>query len=255
MSNLQNKVIWLIGASSGIGEALAEELAHAGARLVITARRKERLEEIANSLNTKGCSVFVFPADVTDQKQVKAMHAQIASAVGEVDILITNAGTYKPTDATTFSASEYAGIMQLNYTSMLYAIEAVLPSMIARKSGQLVGVASLVGYRGLPRASSYGASKAAVINFLEALRFDLLAHGVLVSIVNPGFVKTPLTDKNDFQMPFLVEAKDAAKIIRKGIEKKKKEIHFPWQFSWIFKLFRILPYSLYEKLVAKRTIG
>lgn len=255
MPKLKNKVIWLIGASSGIGEALAEELALAGAKLAITARRKEKLEEIASSLNGKGADVSVFPADVMDQKQVSETHAKIISNLGEVDILITNAGTYKPTDAKTFSAGEYAEIMQLNYTSMLYAIEAVLPSMLERKSGHLVGVASLVGYRGLPRASSYGASKAAVINFLEALRFDLLAHDVSVSIVNPGFVKTPLTDKNDFQMPFLVEAKDAAKIIKNGIEKKKKEIHFPWQFSLIFKLLRVLPYPLYEKLVAKRTIG
>lgn len=253
MLALKDKVVWLIGASSGIGESLARDLAKRGVVLAITARRKDKLEEIANDLNREGCNVTAFAADVTNSALVSSAHKEIENSLGPVDILITNAGTYKPTEAETFSASEYADIMQLNYTSMLYAIEEVLPSMRERKTGHIVGVASLVGYRGLPRASSYGASKAAVINFLEALRFDLKSHGIFVSIVNPGFVKTPLTDKNDFEMPFLVEVDEAARIIREGIEARKKEIHFPWQFSWMFKLLRILPYPIYEKIIAKRT--
>jgi short-subunit dehydrogenase len=247
----RNKVVWLTGASSGIGEALVRRLAGTGCRLAITARRGEVLEALASECGKE--RVRAFPGDVTDLERMKAVAADIRAQWGAVDVLITNAGTYLPTDPATFDSLEYDRIMKLNYSGSLYCIEAVLPEMLSRRRGLIVGVSSLVGYRGLPRSCSYGATKAALINFLEGLRFDLKRHGVGVTIVNPGFVRTPLTEKNDFAMPFIISAEDAADIIVEGIRRGKKEIHFPWQFSWLLKALRVIPYPLYELIVSRRT--
>lgn len=251
MTTLKNKVVWLTGASSGIGEALALRLARTGCRLVISARRAEALEFIA--ANCRG-GALVVPLDVTDKAAVQAAAATIRERLGPVDVLITSAGTYIPTDVDTFNADEYARIMNLNYTGTLHCVEAVLPDMIARRSGHLVPISSLVGYRGAPRSWSYGASKAALINFFEGLRFDLEKYCIRVTIVNPGFVKTPLTDKNDFPMPFLVDAETSARHIVEGIARNRMEVHYPWQLSWIFKLLRVLPYPLYHRLIAAKVV-
>jgi NAD(P)-dependent dehydrogenase (short-subunit alcohol dehydrogenase family) len=162
------------------------------------------------------------PCDVTDLAAVKECAAGIEGTHGPIDIVIANAGTYVASGPhESFDSAEYESIMRLNYGGMIHTIESVLPAMLERKRGHIVGVSSLVGYRGLPRAAAYGASKAAAINFLESLRFHTAPRGVPVTIVNPGFVKTPLTDKNDFEMPFLVPAEEAARIICRGIEKQK----------------------------------
>ncbi len=253
MPQLENRTIWLTGASSGIGEALAHQLARIPCRLAISARRGEVLEKLAAELSAENNTVRPYPLDVTDREAVPATAEKIAADLGPIDILIANAGTYKPDDPARFDAADYDGTMRLNFSGAVYCIEAVLPSMIERRSGYIVGVSSLVGYRGLPRASAYGASKAALINFLEGLRFDLRRHNVRVSVVNPGFVKTPLTDKNDFQMPFLMPVDEAAKVMMKGMRRGKMEIYFPWQLAWIFKLMRVIPYPLYDRLVRGRT--
>ena len=140
-------------------------------------------------------------------------------------------------------------IMQLNFGGMLYCIEAVLPGMLERKKGWIAPIASLAGYRGLPRAAAYGASKSAMIHFLESIRFHLKSKGITISIVNPGFVKSPLTDKNDFYMPFLVSASRSAEIICNGIERGKREVAFPFPFNWILKVARMLPDPIYERIV------
>lgn len=252
--NLRNKVVWLTGASSGIGEALAKRLAQTGCKLALTARRREALEQLALEVSAERSDALAFPGDVTDLEQMKQIAHAIESEWGPVDVLIANAGAYVPTNIEHFDSNEYDDQMKLNFSGALYCIEAVLDRMIQRKSGQIVGVSSLSGYRGLPRAEAYGASKAALINFLEAMRFDLRAHNIRVTIVNPGFVKTPLTDKNEFKMPNIIPADEAAEIMLRGIEGEKKEIHFPAAFSWTMKLLRILPYPLYEKIIYAKVV-
>jgi len=254
MASLEGKTIWLTGASSGIGEALALRLVKVNCRVAISARRPDALDQIvAKAAGLPGRMVAV-PVDVTDPAAVKAAAARIEKELGPVDVLITSAGTYIPTEADSFNAAEYGRIMNLNYQGTLHCVEAVLPGMIQRRSGHLVPISSLVGYRGMPRSCSYGASKAALINFFEGLRFDLLRHNVAVTIINPGFVKTPLTDKNDFEMPFLVDAETSAEHIVRGIEREKFEVHYPWQLSWIFKLLRVIPFPLYHAFIARKVV-
>jgi len=258
MSHYQGKRVWLTGASYGIGKALAEELAARGAKLALTARSRDKLNTLRDELKGKAEDVLVLPGDVTDADAIAGIVAQINDAWGGVDILIANAGTHVFTEPDqTFDAEEYLGLMDLNYGGVLRCIEAVLPDMLERKAGQLVGVASLAGYRALPRAAAYGASKSALHHFLESVRFHLAEHGLTVTIVNPGFVKTPLTDKNDFDMPFLVEADKAARIMCDGIAKRKDEVSFPIPFNWTIALMRVIPWFIYKPImrrVWKRTI-
>ncbi len=253
MGDFKGKRVWLTGASSGIGEALALELATRGAEVHLSARRADVLEALAGRIRSAGGAAFAVPCDVTDREKTLAAAKSIAEAHGPIDIVVANAGTYVPSEPhERFDSDEYEAIMRLNYGGVLHAIEGVLPGMIARASGHVVGVSSLVGYRGLPRAAAYGASKAAVINFLESLRFHTMSRGVDVTIVNPGFVETPLTNKNDFEMPFLVPAARAARIIADGILRRRMEVHFPAPFSWTFKFMRILPYPLYHALIGRK---
>lgn len=244
--NWQGKCVWLTGASSGIGEALAFELVKRGARVAITARRRDILEEMKKRAPAQ---LFPFPGDVTNLQEMKSIVSGIEREMGPIDVAIPNAGTHIFTLPEQFNSEEYFSIMRLNFGGMLHCIEAVLPSMLRRGEGYLAPVASLAGYRGLPRAAAYGASKAAMIHFLESIRFHLKNKGIVISIVNPGFVKTPLTDKNDFRMPFLVSAEKAAKIICNGIAQGKREVAFPFPFNWILKIARILPDPLYERIV------
>jgi len=249
MSNyFVDKVVWLTGASSGIGEALAIELAARGAKLAITARRAEILTRLSNDLSAKGGAVAALPGDVEDRSQMHEVAQEIRARFGKIDCLISNAGTHRFTVPEKFDAEEYRAIMNLNFGGMLNCIEAVLPEMIESKSGHIVAVASLAGYRALPRAAAYGASKAAMIHFLDSLRFHMAEYNIPVTTVNPGFVKTPLTDKNDFSMPFLVSAADAAKTICNGVAKQKAEVAFPFLFTQILRVGRLLPASIYEPL-------
>ncbi len=250
-SALAGKIVWLTGASSGIGEALSHELALRGAKVAMTARRGEVLQEHARVIASRGFSAFCFPGDVTKNEEVAKIACQIQEELGPIDIVIANAGNHLFTIPEKFDSAEYLQLMDLNFGGALRCIEQVLAQMINRRSGHIVGMSSLAGYRGLPRAAAYGASKAALINFLESIRFHLTKYSIDVTIVNPGFVKTPLTDKNDFYMPFLMDAPRAASIICNGIEKRKKEISFPRPFNWIVGLGRILPYFLYERIVSR----
>lgn len=251
MKSLNQKTIWLTGASSGIGEALAFELARRGARLAISARRVDVLNKIADQIKASGHEAHVFACDVCDIDQTKHTKQEITQKLGPIDILIANAGTHLFTIPEEFNSKEYLEIMRLNYGGILHCIEAVLPEMIANRDGHIVGTASLAGYRGLPRAAAYSASKAAAINFLDSLRFHLKQYKIPVTVVNPGFVKTPLTDKNDFYMPFLISAEKSAKIICDGIEKEKREIAFPFPFNLILKFAKLIPYGPYEFIVDK----
>ncbi len=248
---LQNKVVWLTGASSGIGEALTHELVRRGARVAITARRAEVLEQLKATVDDGSDMLRCFAGDVENLEQMKEVVSSIEASFGAIDLAIPNAGSHIFTVPENFNSQEYLGLMNLNFGGMLHCIEAVLPRMLSRGEGYIAPVASLAGYRGLPRAAAYGASKAAMIHFLESIRFHLKPKGITISIINPGFVKTPLTDKNDFKMPFLVDAATAAKIICDGIERRKREIVFPFPFSWVLKIARMLPAPVYERLVNK----
>jgi short-subunit dehydrogenase len=255
MRSLSGARVWLTGASSGIGEALVPPLLRRGARVAVSARRAERLEALAQRWRANGGEVLVVPLDATDRPAVLAAARRIEEAWGGIDVAIFNAGTHTPSTSDGFDSAQFVDTMTLNYFGVIYGIEAVLPAMLARGSGHIVGVASLAGYRALPRAPAYGASKAALILALDSIRFDLEPRGITVTTVNPGFVKTPLTDKNTFKMPFLMDVEDAAAIMVRDIERQKRESHFPVPFSWMLKLLRILPFPLYRLLILRGTRG
>lgn len=263
-----NDVIWITGASSGIGEALVRQLAHRDVCLAISARSEEKLHTIVAEINSEqarnaegtGCPVAhigVFPCDVTKEGANEQTAHAVKTFFGKpISVFIPCAGTYKTSDShKSFVAQEHREIMTLNYLSLLDGIEAVLPDMLEQKRGLIVGVASLVGYFGLPRALGYSASKAAIINALQSLRFELKGTGVEVKVVNPGFVKTPLTDKNEFPMPFLITAEDAAQRIEASLASSKFETHFPRRLSFLFKAFRLLPQPLFEFLISRLVYG
>jgi short-subunit dehydrogenase len=249
--SFSGKRVWLTGASSGIGEALALELARRGAHLALTARRGDLLSQLCGEIQRQGGTAQPYPADVCDEATLRQTVASIETQLGPIDMVIANAGTHTPSDPVNFNGAEYKNIMNLNFGGTINTVEAVLPKMLARGAGRVVAVASLAGMRGLPTAAAYGASKAAMINFFESARFHVRRKGIGVTIVNPGFVKTPLTDKNEFRMPFLIDSPRAARIIADGLERERNEISFPFPFNWIVKSGRFLPHPLYQWLVDK----
>lgn len=250
-NSLSNKLIWITGASSGIGETLAQECVRRGARVALSARRAEALSGLVDRINKnqpKGTSPWAraYPADVASTDSVRAAVAAIEAEMGPIDVVVANAGINQYVSPSSFSADAYLSVMNTNYGGLLRCIEAVLPQMRARGTGRIAGVASLAGFRGLPTSGAYGSSKAAMIHFLESIRFQLEPLGVGITIINPGFVKTPMTDTNDFKMPFLMTCEDAAVCIANGLERGAKEITFPWLFSRLMKGMRVLPFPLYE---------
>jgi NADP-dependent 3-hydroxy acid dehydrogenase YdfG len=243
--------VWLTGASSGIGEALVPALLESGARVAISARRTDALAAIAARFPAG--PVHVEAVDVTNREAVRAAARRIEALWGGIDLAIFNAGTHIPVNGQRIDADDFRTLIEVNYMSLIYGIEAVLPAMLARGRGHIAGVASLAGYRALPTAAAYGASKAAAIVALDGIRFDVEPRGVDITVINPGFVRTPLTDRNTFQMPALIDAPDAARLIVRGLARRKKEIHFPARFSWTMKLLRVLPYPIFERLVGWTT--
>lgn len=243
--------IWLTGGSYGIGRAVALEFARRGAHIGLTARSQDKLEQVQRDIEQAGGHALVLPGDVTDRSSMRDVAETMRREMGGIDILIANAGTHLRTDVDGLDVGEYMSLMNLNYAGALNCIEAVLPDMLRSGSGHIVGVASIAGYRGVPSAAAYGASKAALIHFLESMRFDVEGRGIAVTIVNPGFVKTPLTDKNEFKMPFMIDSDKAARIICRGIERKKHEITFPIPFNWFIKFLRILPMPIYAIIMRK----
>jgi short-subunit dehydrogenase len=252
--NTQSKVWWITGASSGIGKEIALELAAKGASIAVTARNREALEEVAKLCLSIGApSCVVAPADLTQTESAKTCYQKIVSELGPVTVLISNAGTYLPSKVEDFSSEKAQLEMNLNYGGAVRCIEAVLPDMISKRCGHIVGVSSVAGFRGLPNSAGYGASKAALTHLLESLRLDLTEYKIDVTTVHPGFVKTPLTDKNAFPMPFLIEPSEAARKIVAGVEARKWEVHFPLKFTLIMKLLRILPAKLYSSIIRATT--
>jgi NAD(P)-dependent dehydrogenase (short-subunit alcohol dehydrogenase family) len=251
--------VWVTGASSGIGEALAGALVRRGARVAVTARRADRLEALAAKFARDGVSpVLAVPADVTDRAAVAAAAREIEAAWGGIDLAIFNAGGSVGETQTTnrdprVNADDFVATMTLNYSSVVYGVESVLPAMLARRQGHIAAVASLGGYRASTVALPYSTSKAAVIHLMEGLRLALEPRGLRVTIINPGFVRTPLTARHTFKMPFLVEVDDAAERIVRGLERGKHEIHFPAPLSWSLKLLRMAPAPVYAWFLRRVT--
>lgn len=240
--------IWLTGASSGIGEALAEELLAQGHRLALSARRAEPLKALAARFPGR---VLVVPGDLGEPDQVREIGEQIAQQWGALDSAIFNAGTCEYIDARNFEAAMVERVMRANLLSASYCIEAALPLLRAGQNPHLVAVASSVTYLPLPRAEAYGASKAALRYLIQALRIDLAAEGIDVTLVSPGFVDTPLTARNDFAMPMRWSAEKAAAHIASRLAKRPHEIAFPGPFIAVLKLLASLP-STVQLALGKR---
>ncbi len=244
--------IWITGASSGIGRAVALAYARAGATVAASARAADALAALAAE-PVAGGRIHPFAVDVTDRAAVADTVARIEAELGALELVILNAGTHEPVDARRFDAAVFDRLFRVNLTGTVNGLAAVLPRLVERRAGHVALVASVAGYGGLPSAAAYGATKAALINMAEALKFDLDPVGVRVSLVNPGFVRTPLTDKNAFAMPALMEVDDAADALVRGLARGGFEVTFPRRFTTVVKLLRLLPYRLYFPLMARLT--
>lgn len=234
------------GASSGIGRGVAVELSRRGAKLGLVARRTEMLQEIVSEFESRGGKALAVPGDVQDALAVRAAADRFREQLGHIDVLIANAGTGSTNDSAELRASEVAGVINVNVIGAANSVAAVVPEMVARGRGQLVVISSLAAYRGLPKSAAYCASKAAVSAFFESLRLDLQPRGIAVTIIHPGFIKTPLTAGRHAQMPFLMELDVAVEKILRAIEKKKKSYAFPWQLASVVRAGMIMPTSMYD---------
>ena len=242
---------WITGASSGIGHALALELARRGTTVVATARRRDKLDALA-AAGPAG-RILPLPCDVTDADAVAAALDGVEREHGPVSRAVLNAGTYAPDDAATFSYDAFKALIDVNLLGTAACVAALMPRWLDRGHGHLAVVSSVAGYRGLPRSIAYGASKAALINMCEAMKFDFDRLGLKIQVVNPGFVRTPLTDKNDFRMPALMEVDDAARRVADGLASDRFEIAFPRRFVFWLQRMRGLPASLYFPLIRRAT--
>ena len=250
----QDGAAWITGASTGIGRALALELARRGWTVAATARSADKLDELAReSANLPG-KIHAFAADVTDAAAMAAAVQSITGKLGPVVLAIMNAGNYWPGSGDRIDIKKYADTYAINVMGQVNGIAPAVEKMKATGRGHIMLVASVSGYSGLPTAAAYGASKAAVINMAEALKFDFDRMNIRIQVVNPGFIETPLTEKNSFKMPALMPVEKAVLRMADGIDSGGFEITFPRRFTWALKLMRMLPYPLYFWLM-KRMMG
>jgi len=240
------KVIWITGASSGIGKALSIKFAQEGWIVAASARREGLLQEL-NRINK---NIHSFPLDVTNPEQCKKVFENIIKKFSDIEISIFGTGIHDPNSEKKFNLEKIREIMEVNYFGTLNSINSVYDYYNEKKSGQISVISSVAGYRGLPAAGAYCASKSALTSFTESLRFEMTRKNVRVSLVSPGFIKTPMTDQNDFPMPMIKSPEFAAEQIYIGLTKKTGfEIHFPKTFTYFLKFLRILPNSIYFKLI------
>ena len=245
---MNKKTIWITGGSTGIGKALAIKFANEGWNVAISARRENLLKEISdNNENIHG-----FPLDVTDKSKCKEVFEQIKNKFQNIDICFFSTGTWNPKKEKDIDVEQIEDVFKVNFFGTLNSIKAVEEYFKNKKEGIITIVSSIAGYRGLPNSSGYGPSKAALNNFAESIYFDFKKYSVRVSVISPGFIKTPLTDKNDFPMPFLRSVEFAAEKIYTGLTKSNSfEIHFPKQLTLLLKFLRLLPYKIYLFLIYK----
>lgn len=244
MSTLAGQRVWVTGASSGIGAAVATELVRRGAQVAITARRREALEEVA------GGAMRVEPGDVTDAAGLQRIASALTRDWGAIDLIVLNAGIYKPVTPDTFDPAVFREHFDVNVLGTVNAIAAVMPGMRARRAGRIAVTTSVTGYAGLPLASAYGSTKAYLNSMCDSLRADLASSGVRVTVIAPGFVKTPLTDQNPFRMPGIIEADEAARMICDGLAAGDDEIGVPRKALIAMKILAILPGPLRRRYVA-----
>lgn len=243
------KVVWLVGASTGIGRATAALLHQRGARVIVSARSAPALEAFA--LAHPGSEALAL--DATDRDAMRSAAAHLVATWGRIDLAVYCAGTYQAMRATEFDLDVALRHQQVNYVGALHLLDAILPVLLRQNAGHLSLVSSVAGYRGLPQAMAYGPTKAALINLAETLYIDLHPRGVGVSVVNPGFVETPLTAQNDFRMPALITPEEAASQMVRGWERGEFEIHFPKRFTMWLKALRHLAYRPYFAAVRRST--
>ncbi len=247
---MTKKVIWITGASSGIGKALALKFANENWNVAISARRENILKEISESNK----NIKSFPLDVTDRSKCTEVFEQIKSHYGDVNICFFSTGTWNPKKEKDIDVEQMEDVFRVNFFGTVNAIKAVEEYFKNKKNGIITIVSSIAGYRGLPNSTGYGPSKSALNNLAESLYFDFGRYNVKVRLVSPGFIKTPMTDKNDFKMPFLKTPEFAADKIYEGLLKKNNfEIHFPKELTITLKLFSLLPSKIYFYLVNKLT--
>jgi NAD(P)-dependent dehydrogenase (short-subunit alcohol dehydrogenase family) len=246
ITDWRGKTVWLIGASSGIGLATAAALHERGAQVVVSARQDALLQDFVAAHPGARARTL----DVTDADAVRTLAAALL-AQGPLDLVVYCVGHYKAQRAYDFDLPQMLQHQQINYVGALYVLDAVLPAMLARGSGHLSLIASVAGYRGLPKSLAYGPTKAALINLAESLYGDLQPRGIGVSLVNPGFVQTPLTAQNSFHMPALITAEQAAREMLAGWQRGRFEIHYPRRFTYFMKLLQSLPYALYLPLLRR----
>ena len=247
---MSKKTIWITGGSTGIGKALAIKFANKGWNVAVSARRVELLDELSNNYE----NISSFPLDVTDKAKCIEVFNQIKTKFENIDICFFSTGTWNPKKEKEIDVEQMEDVFKVNFFGTVNSIKAVEQYYRERKNGHISIVSSIAGYRGLPNSTGYGPSKSALNNLAESLFFDFKRYGVRVSLISPGFIKTPMTDKNDFKMPFLKTVEYAAEKIFEGLTKTKKfEIHFPKQLTLILKFLKILPNSWYLSLVSRLT--
>ena len=239
--SFRDQVAVVTGASSGIGRALARALAAEGCKVGLTARRPAELAALAAEIERSGGTAAAAPADAGDRGQTLAAFRDLAARLGPVDLLVANAGVGAPTLLDQSNVTDVETMFRVNVLGMVYALEAVLPEMLRRGRGHVAAVSSLAAYKGLPGESGYSASKAAVNNYLEGLRIQLRDRGVAVTTICPGFVRTPMTEVNQFKMPWLLEADEAARRIVRALRGRWKVYNFPWQMVLLMRVTAWLP--------------
>ena len=249
----KDRVILITGASSGIGRGLALELARRGARVGLLARRRDVLDELVEQISAYPGSAIALAGDVRDAAEVRAAANRLRSEFGSIEVLIANAGIGGTTNAAELEPSEVTKVFEVNVIGAVNSVAAVLPEMIREGCGQLVAISSLSAYRGLPKSAAYCASKAALSSFFETMRIDLSGKGVDVTIIHPGFIKTPLTAARKAKLPFLMELDDAVKKIIQAIEKKKKSYAFPWQLASVVRAGMVMPNSMYDWIAGRNS--
>ena len=233
------RVAWVTGAGTGIGRALAKRLAENGWLVAASARTARDLDSLAAEVPGR---ITSFQLDVTNEAACTAIAEQIAASLGPIDLAVLNAGSYFPTNAENFSVANFRKTVDLNLMGVVNCMGPLVPAMVARRTGHIAVMASISGFLGLPTAASYGATKAALNNMCEAFKVDFERYGVMLTVINPGFVKTPLTDKNSFPMPFLIPVDKAVDHIVRGLEQRRFEIAFPWQMVFLTRLLAAMPH-------------
>lgn len=248
-----NKTVMITGASSGIGKGLALEIAARGGRLGLLARREDLLKEIVDQIGAQNGMAVAVGADVRDAQAVRAAADKVRAELGPIDVMIANAGIGTSNHASQLDPDKVAEVININVLGAVNSVAAVAPEMVERKSGQLVAISSLAGYRGLPKSAAYCASKAALSSFFESLRIDLRKNGVTVNVIYPGFIKTPLTAGRAAKMPYLMELEDGVKKIVNAIEKGKRSYAFPWQLATIVRTSLVMPAALYDWIAERNS--